>query len=127
MIKQEHIAEGTYLRQTTNQFGGAAGLIAVVCHVGTSWTGQWYFQLRYLDRPVGAQTKAASHWSVNLREKDLVYFELMGTWLPAEVLQKSNPPSGKKHTNRRRFRAWKRGKVHLHQLCLFEDFQEHPT
>lgn len=122
LVKLEEIADGTYLRQTSNQFGSPAGLIAVVCHVGTSWTGEWYFQLRYLNRPVGAQTKAVSHWSVNLREKDLVHFELVGTWLPAEVLQKSSLPSGKKRMDKRRFRAWKRGKVHLHQLRLFEDF-----
>ena len=122
LVKRDDIAAGTYLRQTSNQFGSPVGLIAVVCHVETSWTGDWYFQLRYLNRPVGTQTKVVSHSSVNLREKDLVHFELVGTWLPAEVLQKSGLPSGKKRMNKRRFRALKRGKVHLHQLCLFEDF-----
>jgi hypothetical protein len=121
-VKRHDIADGTYLRQTSNQFGSPEGLIAVVCHVGTSWTGEWHFQLRSLNRPVGAQTKAVSHWSVHLREEDLVHFELVGTWLPAEVLQKSSSPSGKKHTNKRGLRAWKRGKVHLHQLRMFEDF-----
>ena len=115
------LVEGTYLRQTTNQFGSPAGSIAVVHDVGTSWTGEWYFQLRYLNQPVGTQTKGISPWSVNLREKDLVHFELVGTWIPADTLQISSPPPLKPQ-HKRRASTCRRRKIHLYQLCLFDDF-----
>lgn len=121
MLQQADITPGTYLRQLTNHFGGSTGLIAVVDQVGHSWTGQWCFRLRYLNRPVGMQLKAASPSYVQLREEDLAYFELVGTWIPADALIAPTPAPMKPH-GRRRLSAWRRGKVHLHQLRLFDEF-----
>lgn len=121
MLQRTDITQGTYLRQLTNHFGGPAGLIAVVDQVGNSWTGHWCFRLRYLNRPVGMQTKAASPSYVQLREEDLAYFELVGTWIPADALMVS-AQSPVKPQARRRSSAWRRGKVHLHQLRLFDEF-----
>lgn len=123
MVKKEDIVKGTYLRQTTDQFGSPPGLIAVVDDVGTGWVGQWYFQVRYLNHPVGAQTRAASSWSVQLREDDLAHFELVGTWIPADVLLAPVQPSVKP-LNTRRSSAWGRGRRRrdLQQLCLFDNW-----
>ncbi len=115
------IAEGTYLRLITDWFGSPAGLIAVVHEVGANWTGGWSCQLRYLDRPVGMRTKGVSSGSIVLREADLVHFELVGTWIPADVLQLPSRPS-EKPRNKRRRSHWKRRNSHPHQLCLFDDF-----
>lgn len=121
MLQRNDITQGTYLRQLTNQFGGPAGLIAVVDQVGSSWTGHWCFRLRYLTRPVGMQTKAASPSYVQLREEDLAHFELVGTWISADALL-APTPSPMKPQGRRRLSGWRRGKIHLHQLRLFDEF-----
>lgn len=120
-MTREEIAEGTYLRQVTDWSGSPAGLIAVVHRVEVNWEGGWSCQLRYLDRPVGTRTKAVSSGIVLLRETDLVHFELVGTWIPADVLQASRQPLGKPRS-KRRFSAWRRRRSHLHQLQLFDDF-----
>ena len=121
MLQRSDITQGTYLRQLTNHLSGQAGLIAVVDQIGNSWTGHWCFRLRYLNRPVGMQTKAASPSYVQLREEDLANFELVGTWIPADALIAPSPlplkPQG-----RRRLSSWRRGKIHLHQLRLFDEF-----
>ncbi len=121
MLSQKEIVQGTYLRQITDRFERPAGLIAVVDQVGTSWTGHWCFRLRYLNRPVGIQTRAASPSYMQLREEDLVHFELVGTWIPADVLMVPSPSTGRPQ-GRRRLSAWRRGKIHLHQLRLFDEF-----
>lgn len=121
MLQRKDIAQGTYLRQLTTHFGGPAGLIAVVDQVGNSWTGHWCFRLRYLNRPVGIQTRAASPSYVQLREEDLVHFELVGTWIPADALMMP-PQASTKPQGRRRVSAWRRGKIHLHQLRLFDEY-----
>ena len=82
MVTREDIALGVYLRQTT---GERLGVIAVVHQVGTSWSGEWFFQLRYLSRPVGVSKRASSEWSSNLRQKDLAHFELIGEWITAQA------------------------------------------
>lgn len=119
-MTREDIAEGTYLRLITDWSGSPAGLIAVVHRVGVTWTGGWSCQLRYLDRPVGVRTKAVSSESVSLRETDLVHFELVGTWIPVDVLQASTQHLGKPRS-RRRSPAWRRRRSSLHQLCLFDN------
>lgn len=93
----------------------------VVHKVATDWTGEWSFQLRYLNLPAGPRTKAASPWSLNLREKDLVYFELIGTWIAAQVLLESTPVSGKPRKEPK-IPTWVKGKWHPDQLRLFDDF-----
>lgn len=115
------VVEGTYLRLITDWCGSPTGLLAVVHHVGVSWTGQWSCQVRYLDRPVGTRTKAVSSGSLLLREADLLHFEVVGTWIPADLLQVPSQPSVKP-VNLRRRSSWRRRKRHLHQLCLFDDF-----
>ncbi|MDH4154732.1 MAG: hypothetical protein OEV01_13175 [Nitrospira sp.] len=119
MVSRGDIGLGVYVRQTT---GERLGVIAVVHHVGTSWSGEWFFQLRYLSRPTGVGKRASSEWSSNLREKDLAHFELIGTWLTAQALLESGPPS-LKPKKPRRIPAWMRGIGQPNQLRLFEDFQ----
>lgn len=122
MLQPNDITQGTYLRQLTNRFGGAVGLIAVVDQVGNSWTGQWCFRLRYLNRPVGMQTKAASPSYVQLREEDLTHFELVGTWIPADALLVSAQSSVKPRIQRGLSGWRRRRKIHLHQLRLFDEY-----
>ena len=117
---QDDIVEGIYLKQITERSGIPAGLIGVVHKVGTDWTGEWFFQFRYLNRPTRTRTKASSPWSLNLREEDLVHFEYLGPWLPAEVLLAASPPSFKPKKEPR-LPVGMRTKGHPNQLRLFED------
>jgi hypothetical protein len=118
MVARDDIARGVYLRQTT---GDRMGVIAIVHRIGTSWSGEWFFQLRYLGRPAGARRGAVSEWSSNLREKDLAHFELIGTWLSAQALLTAGPPLIKPKKEPR-VPAWMRGIGRPNQLRLFEDF-----
>lgn len=118
MATREDIALGVYLKQTT---GDRKGMIAVVHRVGTSLSGEWFFQLRYLGRPVGTRRRAISEWSLNLREKDLAYFDLIGTWLSAQSLLAAGP-SSHKPKKQPKLPAWMSGAGLPHQLRLFEDF-----
>lgn len=119
MVTRDDIALGVYLRQTT---GERLGVIAVVHQVGTSWSGEWFFQLRYLSRSVGVSKRGSSEWSSNLREKDLAHFELIGAWITAQALLASGPPSSLKPKKPPRVPAWMRGIGRPNQLRLFEDF-----
>jgi len=127
MLQRNEVVEGIYLKQITERYGTLAGLIAVVHKVGTDWTGAWSVQLRYLNQPAGTRTKPVSQWSLNLREKDLIDFELIGTWLSAQALLASPSPDKKKKGPKlpanlpSRHSAWRR-KWHPNQLRLFEDF-----
>jgi hypothetical protein len=115
---RDDIVPGVYLRQTT---GDRVGVIAVVHQVGISRSGVWFFQLRYLSRPVGMRRRAVSEWSSNLREKDLAHFELIGTWISAQALLAAGPLS-RKPKKAPRVPAWMKGIGRLNQLRLFEDF-----
>ncbi len=127
MLLKEDIVEGVYLTQIRERYGIPAGLIGVVHQVGTDWTGEWMFQLRFLDRP--GRTRSVQ-WSLNLREKDLVDFELIGTWLTAQALLASLPSGKSKKAPKIparlsasfpvRHPVWRR-KWHPNQLQLFED------
>lgn len=117
MVARYNIDLGVYLRQTT---GDRMGVIAVVHRVGTSWSGEWFFQLRYLGRPAGMRRRAVSEWSSNLREKDLANFELIGTWISAQAWLAAGPPSLKPR-KQPRVPAWMSGAGRLNQLRLFED------
>ncbi len=121
MLIREDIVEGIYLKQTTERYGMPEGLIAVVHTVGTDWTGEWSFQLRYLKPPTGTRTRLISQWNLNLREKDLAHFELIGPWLSAQALLAASPASTKTKKVPKVW-VWMRGKVHPNQLRLFEDF-----
>ncbi|WHZ28092.1 MAG: hypothetical protein OJF51_002890 [Nitrospira sp.] len=127
MLQRNEVVEGIYLKQITERYGTPAGLIAVVHKVGTDWTGEWSFQLRYLSQPAGTRTKPVSQWSQNIREKDLGDFELIGTWLSVQALLVSPPPDKKKKGSKlpanlpSRHPAWMR-KWPPNQLRLFEDF-----
>lgn len=118
MVARDDIARGVYLRQTS---GDRRGLIAVVHRVGISLSGEWFFQLRYLGQLPGAKRKAVSEWSLNLRERDLTCFDLIGTWLSAQALLASGPIA---LTSPKKLRApaWMRGAGRPNQLRLFEDF-----
>jgi len=117
VIAREDIALGVYLRQTT---GDHRGVIAVVHRVGISLSGEWFFQLRYLGQPVGARRRAITEWSLNLREKDLVSFELIGTWLSAQALLAAGP-SSHKPKKQLKVPVWMSAVGRPNQLRLFED------
>lgn len=118
MVARDDIALGVYLRQTA---GDRMGIIAIVHRVGTSWSGEWFFQLRYLGRPAGTRRTAVSDWSANLRERDLAHFELIGTWLSAQALLVKGPAPFKPRKPQR-VPTWMSGTGRLNQLRLFEDF-----
>ena len=133
-MTKDDIVEGVYLKQTNERYGIPAGLIGVVHQVSTDRTGEWVFLLRYLDHPGGTRKKPHSLGSLNLREKDLDDFELIGDWISAQALLESAPnhrnvknalkipvrSHAKPLVRRRRLSAWRR--VHPNQLRLFEDF-----
>lgn len=118
MVTREDIALGVYLRQTTVD---RMGMIAVVHRVGISLSGEWFFQVRYLGRLVGSKRRGISEWSLNLREKDLAYFDLIGTWLSAQALLAAGPSS---HKPKKQLKApvWMSAAERPNQLRLFEDF-----
>ena len=128
-MTKDDIVEGVYLKQTNERYGIPAGLIGVVHQVSIDRTGEWVFLLRYLDYP-GGRKKPHSLESLNLREKDLNDFELIGDWITAQALLESAPRSRKltselkvpaRFPSRRRWLpAWRR--VHPNQLRLFEDY-----
>jgi hypothetical protein len=60
MLTRSDITAGTYLRLKTSCLGKPAGLIGTVYTVGTDQTGEWYFQLRYVNTPPGTRTRAGS-------------------------------------------------------------------
>ncbi len=133
-MTKDDIAEGVYLKQTNERYGTSAGLIGVVHQVSTDWTGEWVFQLKYLNRLGGTRTRPVSQWSLNLREKDLVDFDLIGDWITTQALLESAPSPRKAKTAlnipasspgrltamRRKLPAWRR--VHPNQLRLFDEF-----
>ena len=118
MLTREDIALGVYLQQAT---GDRAGLIAVVHRVGTSLSGEWFFQLRYLSRPAGRRKRPGLEWSLNLYEKDLVHFSLIGPWISAQALLAASPPSSKSKKEPMVL-SWKRGIPHPDQLRMFDNY-----
>jgi len=121
MLTRSDILKDTYLRLMTARLGYPAGLIGTVHTVGTDWAGQWYFQLRWLNQPVGTRNKAVSPWSLNLREPDLEHFEQIETWEQVqELLKESRPPTKPRRKALRLPGSW-RMKRHPSQLGLFED------
>ena len=122
-MQKADIVEGVYLKQTIGRYGIPAGLIGVVHTVGTDWTGEWMFQLHYLNPPGGMRKKPVPPWSLNLLEKDLADFELIGTWTAVQALLASaHSTKPKKEPRLPRLSAGTGKKVHLNQLRLFEDF-----
>ena len=129
-MTKHDIVEGVYLKQTNERYGIPDGLIGVVHQVSTDRTGEWVFLLRYLDHPGGTRRKPHSLGSLNLREKDLGDFELIGDWITAQALLESAPRSkqltsklevpARPPSRRRWVPAWKR--VHPNQLRLFEEY-----
>jgi len=120
MLSRNDIVEGIYLKQIAERYGDPPGLIAVVHQVGTQWTGEWFFQLRYLNRPAGRKKQTRSPWSLNFRENDIAHFELIGTWIPEELLQAPLPSVKPKKEPKLSARMRRTG--HPNQLRLFEDF-----
>jgi hypothetical protein len=118
MVAREDILLGAYLRET---IGDRTGVIAVVHRIGISLSGEWFFQLRYFGSPAGRRRRAVSEWSLNLREKDLARFDLIGTWLSAQALLAAGP-SSRKPKKEPRVQAWMRAIERPKQLRLFEDF-----
>lgn len=118
MVDREVITPGVYLRQTA---GEGMGLIAVVHRVGASVSGEWFFQVRYLNRPGGPKRGAVAEWSQSLREHALADFDLIGTWIAAQPLLVASPPS-RKSKKEPILLTWKRGIPHPKQLRMFDDY-----
>lgn len=116
-MDREEIALGVYLLQTA---GDRRGLIAVVHRVGTSLSGEWFFQVRYFGRPAGTRKRLGSEWSVNLRETDLIHFDLIGPWISAQALLIASPPSSRRKKEPPLL-TWRRGTPHPDQLRMFDD------
>ncbi len=92
MVDRVAMVPGVYLRQTATE---GMDLIAVVHRVGVSLSGEWFFQVRYLNLPGGPKKRAIAEWSPNLREKDLADFDLIGSWIIAQTVLAASPPSRK--------------------------------
>lgn len=120
MLTRSDILKETYLRLTTTRRGYSAGLIGTVHTVGTDWAGNWYFQLRWLNQPVGTRNKAVSPWSLNLREDDLEHFERIDTWDQVQELLKELRPPSKPRKKALRLSGYSRVKRLPSQLGLFE-------
>jgi len=121
VLTRAHITKDAYLRLTTSCLGYPAGLIGTVHTVGTDWSGNWYFQLRWLNQPAGTRNKAVSPWSLNLREDDLEHFEQI-TWEQVQELLKEARPPSKPSQKALRLSGYSRVKRHPNQIRLFEDF-----
>lgn len=121
MVICSDIIKDTYLRLTTARLGYSAGLIGTVHVVGTDCAGQWYFQLRWLNRPVSKRDKPLSEWSLNLRERDLEDFERIDIWDEVqEPVSESRPLRKSKKRALRLPGPW-RWKRHPNQIRLFEE------
>ncbi|MBX3348170.1 MAG: hypothetical protein KF747_05430 [Nitrospira sp.] len=119
MLTRSDIVKDTCLRLTITRLGYSAGLIGSVYTIGTDWSGNWYFQLRWLNRPAGKRNRPVSEWSLSLRETDLGDFEQITCNEVQELLKESRPPSKPKKT-RRLPGSWK-VKRHPNQLRLFNE------
>ncbi|MFO0777778.1 MAG: hypothetical protein U0223_09280 [Nitrospira sp.] len=118
MLTRSDIIKDLYLRLTTARLGYSAGLIGTVYTIGTDWSGNWYFQLRWLNRPAGKRQRPVSERSLNLRESDLEDFERI-TWEQVQELLKESRPPSKPRKALRLLGSW-RVKRHPNQLRLFE-------
>ena len=121
MLAREDVSLDAYLRLKTPRLGKPAGLIGTVYAVGTDQAGDWYFQLRYLNEPLGTRTRAGSQWSLNLHEEDLEHFDRIDTWDQVKKLLRESKPPRKPRTEEMKLPAYLRGKGHPNQLRLFED------
>ena len=127
MISRAGITKGIYLRLTISRFGYPAGLTGTVHTTGTDWSGNWYFQLRWMNRPTGKRNRPVSEWSLNLREKDLEDFERIETWEQVQELLRESRPQRKPRRKAKRLPRFSnplgrvpRGKRHPNQLKLYE-------
>jgi hypothetical protein len=121
-MTKDDIVEGVYLKQTNERYGIPDGLIGVVHQVSIDRTGEWVFQLRYVNPPAGTRSRPVSPWSLNLHEHDLEHFELLSGWDQAQRLLRVSGPPRKRRREEMKLLAYWRGKGHPKQLCLFEIF-----
>jgi hypothetical protein len=122
MLTRAEITKGISLRLNTTHLGHPAGLIGIVYALGTDQTGDWYFQLRYVNAPPGTKTRGGSRWSLNLHEEDVEHFERIDTWDQVQkLLGESGPPRKPRREDMTRSASMS-GKVDPNQLQLFEDF-----
>jgi hypothetical protein len=122
MLTRAEITKGISLRLNTAHLGHRAGLIGIVYALGTDQTGEWYFQLRYVNAPPGTRTRASSRWSLNLHEADLAHFDRIDTWDQVQTfLGESWTPRKPRREDMTRSASMS-GKVDPNQLPLFEDF-----
>jgi hypothetical protein len=113
MLTRQDISQGTYVRLHTSRLGKPAGLVGMVYAVGTDQTGEWYFQLRYMNAPPGTRTRASSQWSLNLHEEDLKHFDRVSTGELHKLLRQSGAEELPLPA------SW-RGNAHPNQLRLFD-------
>ena len=121
MLTRADITNGISLRLSTTHLGHRAGLIGIVYALGTDQTGEWYFQLRYVNAPPGTRTRASSRWSLNLHEADLEHFDRIDSWDQVQKLLGELGPQRKPRREDMTRPASMRGKADQNQLRLFED------
>lgn len=122
MLTRAEITKGIYLRLNTTYLGHRAGLIGIVYALGTDQTGEWYFQLRYVNAPPGTRTRAGSQWSLNLHEADLAHFDRIDSCDQVHIVVGESGTQRQPRREDMTRSASISGKVDPNQLQLFEDF-----
>ena len=127
MLSRQDIAKDIYLRLTASRFGYPAGLIGTVHSIGADWSGNWYFQLRWLNRATGKRNRPVSEWSLHLRDKDLEDFKRIESWEQVQELLREPRPQRKPRRKVKRLQRFPRhlgrvprGNKHPNQLKLYE-------
>lgn len=118
MLTRSDIAKNAYLRLITAHLGYPVGAIGIAHTVGRDWAGQWFFQMRWLNRSPGKRNRPVSEWSLNLREEDLEDFELISSGTAQELLKQPRTPGNTRKKARQLTRPTRRWKRHPDQLRL---------
>ena len=123
---EEDIIEGRYLRALSDSLGVPAGTFARVESVGTMWTGQFAFTVRWLNTSTGTQLRPISDRSLNLWEEDLAHFEAVTREEVAAgkavTLKLDHPKLRLSVGGHRRFSKRKTADTGQLSLFTFEDF-----
>ena len=122
MLSRDDISPGRYLKTVTDCLGVPAETLASVDTVGTMWTGEFVFTVRWLNIKPGTQVRPVSERSLNLWESDLTHFE---TVQDRDSFGRAIAPSHPQpEVTLRGYRRLVRKRVSVNQLSLFtvEDF-----
>jgi hypothetical protein len=78
MLNRDDITPGLYVQTVSDRLGVPAQTFARVETLGTVWTGEFVFTVRWLNIKPGSKQRPRSDWSLNLWEQDLAHFEVLG-------------------------------------------------